>query len=291
MTRIQTAFSHRPALMPYLTLGYPNIETSLACIQAAVEAGADLIELGVPFSDPLADGPVIQHSTQVALENGITTRKCLELVAELRKRGVTIPLILMGYYNPIYAYGLAAYAREAANAGADGFIVPDLPLEEAADLEAASAENDLALIPMLAPTSTPARIEKATAHANGFMALPDRARNWSPKSPDFGQNQEILQSIPVKVGRAGFIYLVSVTGVTGARSEMATGLKEFVGRVKESARVPVAVGFGISTPAQAAEVGKIADGVIIGSAVIKAASGERPVEGVRDFIRSIHAAL
>lgn len=241
--------------MPYLTLGYPNLETSLACIQAAVEAGADLIELGVPFSDPLADGPVIQRSTQVALENGITTRKCLELVAELRKRGVTIPLILMGYYNPIYAYGLAAYAREAANAGADGFIVPDLPLEEAADLEAASAENDLALIPMLAPTSTLARIEKATAHANGF------------------------------------IYLVSVTGVTGERSGMATGLKAFVGRVKESARVPVAVGFGISTPAQAAEVGKIADGVIIGSAVITAASGERPVEGVRDFIRSIHAAL
>jgi tryptophan synthase alpha chain len=255
MTTIQSAFTSRPALMPYLTLGYPDAETSLACVQAAADAGADLIELGVPFSDPLADGPAIQHSTQVALENGITTKKCLEMVAELRKRGVTIPLILMGYYNPIYAYGLAAYAHDAAAAGANGFIVPDLPLEESADLESACAENSLALIPMIAPTSTPARIAKATAKASGF------------------------------------IYLVSVTGVTGERTGVAEGLKEFVSRVTESAQVPVAVGFGISTPIQAATVGQIANGVIIGSAVIKAAGSEQPVEQVGALIREVRLAL
>jgi tryptophan synthase alpha chain len=256
MTRISNAFSQsHPALMPYITLGYPTPEASLACVYAAVAAGADLIELGVPFSDPLADGPAVQHSTQVALENGITPKRCLEMVAELRRRGVTIPLLLMGYYNPIYAYGLNAYAQDAANAGVDGLIVPDLPMEEAAELQAACLENLLDLIPMIAPTSTPARIAKATASATGF------------------------------------IYLVSVTGITGERTSLAEGLKALVDRVKESAQVPVAVGFGISTPAQAAEVGRIADGVIIGSAVIKAMGGTDPAKGVGDYLRGIKAGL
>jgi len=255
MNRIKNAFNKHPALMPYLTLGYPDPETSLDCVVASVEAGADIIELGVPFSDPLADGPAIQRSTQIALENGMTLKKCLGMTAELRRRGVAVPLLLMGYYNPIFAYGVAAYARDAATAGADGFIVPDLPLDEASELDSACNENGLTLIPMLAPTSTAKRIAKATSR------------------------------------KSGFIYLVSVAGVTGERSGVATGLREFVGRVKESASIPVAVGFGISTPAQAAEVGKIADGVIIGSAVIKAASGENPVEGVRSFIKSVKGAL
>ncbi len=255
MSSISSAFLHRPALMPYLTLGYPDPETSLACVQAAAEAGADLIELGVPFSDPLADGPAVQHSTQVALERGVTTKQCLGMVAELRRRGVTIPLLLMGYYNPIFAYGLAAYAHDAAQSGADGFIVPDLPMQEASEFQAACAEHNLALFPMIAPTSTPARVEKAAANATGF------------------------------------IYLVSVVGVTGERSSIAGGLKGFYGRVKQAATVPVAVGFGISTPAQAAEVGAFADGVIIGSAVIKAAGSEKPVEAVAEFIRSVKASL
>lgn len=255
MSRIQTAFTHRPTLMPYLTLGYPTPEASLACIQAAAEAGADIIELGVPFSDPLADGPAVQRSTQIALDNGMTVKKCLEMTAELRKRGVTIPLILMGYYNPIFAYGVAAFAHDAAAAGADGFIVPDLPIEESEELEAACNEHSLALIPMIAPTSTPARIEKATRKATGF------------------------------------IYLVSVTGITGERKTLPEGLKAFIGRVKESATIPVAVGFGISTPTQAAEVGAIADGVIIGSAVIRAAGSEQPVEAVSTFVQSIKEAL
>ena len=171
MTRIQNAFNHRPALMPYLTLGYPTPELSLDCAQAAVEAGADSLELGVPFSDPLADGPAIQRSTQIALENGVTLKTCLEMTAELRRRGVNVPLLLMGYYNPIFSYGLTAYAKDAASAGADGFIVPDLPLEEAGDLDLAGAERGLALIPMLAPTSTAARIEKITGRKNGFIYL------------------------------------------------------------------------------------------------------------------------
>jgi tryptophan synthase alpha chain len=255
MSRIPTAFTRRPALMPYLTLGYPDPETSLACVQAATEAGADLIELGLPFSDPLADGPVIQRSTQVALENGVTVARCLEMTAELRRRGVTTPFLLMGYYNPIFAYGLARFAGDAASAGADGFIVPDLPLEEADELEGECHKHRLSLIYMLAPTSTPERIKRVAERASGF------------------------------------IYLVSVAGVTGERSGVAWGLREFVGRVKEAASVPVAVGFGISTPAQATEVGQFADGVIIGSAVVKAASGERPVEGVREFVKRVKEAL
>ncbi len=255
MTRIPAAFTHRPALMPYFTLGYPDPETSLACVQAAVESGADLIELGVPFSDSLADGPVIQRSTQIALENGTTLKKCLEMTGELRRRGVSVPLVLMGYYNPIFSYRVARYARDAADAEADGFIVPDLPLEEAGELEGECGAHGLSLIYMLAPTSTPERIEKVTARANGF------------------------------------IYLVSVAGVTGERNSLPDGLREFVGRAKESASTPVAVGFGISTPAQAAEVGQIADGVIVGSAVIRAASGERPVEGVRNYVRGVKEAL
>ncbi len=255
MERIEKAFDNRSALMPYLTLGYPDPETSLACVQAAAEAGADLIELGVPFSDPLADGPTIQRSTQIALDNGMTAARCLEMTAELRRRGVSLPFMLMGYFNPILAYGIERYARDAADAGADGFIVPDLPMEEAGELESACEANGLAFIYMLAPTSTPERIEKVAARARGF------------------------------------IYLVSVAGITGERASLPEGLGEFVARVRQHAKAPVAVGFGISTPAQAAEVGKIADGVIIGSAVIKAAGGEAPVEGVREFVRGMKSAL
>ena len=255
MHRIPTAFAHRPALMPYLTLGYPDAETSLACVQAAAKGGADLIELGVPFSDPLADGPVIQRSTQIALENGLTVAKCLQMTAELRRRGVTVPFMLMGYFNPIFSYDVSRFARDAATAGADGVIVPDLPLEEAAELEAACRESSLSLIHMLAPTSTPERIENVAARASGFL------------------------------------YLVSVAGVTGERLGLPEGLKEFVSRVKQKAATPVAVGFGISTPAQAAEVGHFADGVIVGSAVIRAAGGAQPVEAVRRLVNDLRRAL
>ena len=194
-----------------------------------------MIEVGLPFSDPLADGPVIQRATQVALQNGMTVAKGLAAVGELRQRGVTIPLVLMGYYNPMLAYGLARLAAEAAQAGADGFIVPDLPPEEAAEMEAALGEHGLPLVRMLAPTTPPERAARVLAGAKGFM------------------------------------YLVSLTGVTGARSEVAAGLEAFVARTRAMAGdLPLCVGFGISTPEQAGAVGALADGIIVGSACVKA---------------------
>ena len=246
------------AIMPYFTLGYPDRATSLDVIEA-IAPYSDLIEIGVPFSDPLADGPTIQRSTQIALENGTTTRDCLAMVRELRARGVTVPFLLMGYYNPILAYGLEQYVADAAEAGADGFIVPDLPPEEADDLlTAVGATNDhnLALIHFLAPTSNPERIKKITAQAQGF------------------------------------IYLVSVAGVTGARQAVHSDLSAFVERVRAQTDTPLAVGFGISTPDQAASIGKMADGVIVGSALINAVNqaDDKP-QAAADFVKSLRDAL
>src|SRR6188474_2309576 len=153
MNRIDSAFKTKPIFMPYFPLGYPDLDISIDVIEALAKHGADLIEVGLSFSDPLADGPVIQHATQIALEKGITVKKSLEAVKELRKRGVDIPLILMGYYNPMLAYGLEKFVREACDAGADGFIIPDLPMEESEEFEVVAGE--MPLIPMLAPTSSP----------------------------------------------------------------------------------------------------------------------------------------
>ncbi|WP_420627594.1 tryptophan synthase subunit alpha [Candidatus Leptofilum sp.] len=258
--RITAAFSHAKqkqtaALMPYFTLGYPDAATSLDIIEA-IAPYSDLLELGVPFSDPLADGPTVQHSTQISLENGTTTASCLAMVRELRQRGVQTPIMLMGYVNPILAYGEEKYVRDAADAGADGFIVPDLPPEEAESLDSKAAEAGLALIPFLAPTSNPSRIQMVTAQARGF------------------------------------IYLLSVTGVTGARSKMQMDLADFVQRVREKTAVPLAVGFGISNPTQAAKVGELADGVIIGSALINAVNAaEDKVDAAVRFVKSLREGL
>lgn len=255
-TAFHTALGRQTAaLMPYFTLGYPDRETSLAIIQA-IAPHSDLLELGVPFSDPLADGPTIQHSTQVALENGTTTAACLDMVQELRQRGVHIPVMLMGYYNPILAYGLARYVQDAAAAGVDGFIVPDLPPEEAAEMEEVANAAGLCLIHFLAPTSSPKRVAMVTARAQGF------------------------------------IYLVSLTGVTGARQQVQADLGDFVNRVRANTETPLAVGFGIGTPEQAQAVGKLADGVIVGSKLINVADGaEDKPTAVADFVRSLREAL
>jgi len=259
---IAAAFAHAArngraaALMPYYTLGYPDRAASLDVI-TAIAPDSDLLELGVPFSDPLADGPTIQHSTQISLEQGTTLRDCLDMVRELRGRGVAVPILLFGYYNPFLAYGLEALARDAAAAGAQGFIVPDLPPEEAAEMEAAAAQAGLAYVHLLAPTSSPHRI----------ITVTERAR--------------------------GFIYLVSVTGVTGARQRLQSNLDEFVGRVRERTDVPLAVGFGISTPEQAAAIGRLADGVIVGSALINAvdeAQVHKPAAAAA-FVRALRTAL
>ena len=226
----------RAALMPYFTLGYPNPTCSLDVVEAIARAGADLIELGIPFSDPLADGPTIQRSTQVALEQGMNVARCLDLTAQLRSRGLDQPLLLMGYVNPILAFGFERFVAEASAAGVDGFIVPDLPPEEANELEAVCCDHGRALVYMLAPTSTETRILQVAKRAQGF------------------------------------IYLVSLTGTTGARAELPADLEAFIHRIREHTVMPLAVGFGVSTPQQVQAVARLADGVIIGSALIEAVS-------------------
>lgn len=269
MNRIENAFKNKPIFMPYFPLGYPDLDTSIDVIEALAKNGADLIEVGLSFSDPLADGPVIQHATQVALEKGITVKKSLEAVKELRKRGVDIPLILMGYYNPMLAYGLEKFIHDAVEAGADGFIIPDLPMEESEEFELAlsgastasetSTRSSLSatpLIQMLAPTTPSERMEMIARNAKGF------------------------------------IYLVSVTGVTGERKSISEGLGELISRVREHTSAPVCVGFGIGTPDQAAQVGALADGVIVGSACVKTIGGsESPVEAAREFAVEFRSAL
>ena len=263
MSRLATTFARaraegRAALMPYLTIGYPARESALAIVPALVAAGADLLELGLPFSDPLADGATIQSSTQRALANGVTLRYCLETVRALRAAGVERPLVLMGYYNPIYQMGPERFAREAADAGADGVIVPDLPPEEAGLLDSALAAAGLDYIYMLAPTSDAARLK----------LVAERAR--------------------------GFLYLVSLTGVTGARDTLPPELPAFVARVREATdgRVPLAVGFGIASPEAARQVGALAEGVIVGSALVQrlADPATAAAEGAA-FVAALRAAL
>ena len=256
MSRIDDAFKHKPIFMPYFPLGYPVLEISIDVIEALAKNGADLIEVGLSFSDPLADGPVIQKATQIALEKGITVKKSLKAIAELRSRGVDIPLVLMGYYNPLLAYGLEKFVEDARSADVDGFIIPDLPPEEDDEFISAIDGSHLPLIRMLAPTTPAARMEM------------------------------------VARGAQGFIYLVSVTGVTGARQSLANGLPELITRVREHTTVPVCVGFGIGTPEQAKSVGATADGVIVGSACVRSVGESRnPVEAARALATSFQAAL
>ncbi len=252
--RISAAFATgRPAFMPYSVLGYPTRLASLEVIKTLVEAGADLLELGVPFSDPLADGPTIQAAAQKSLENGTTLRDCLAITRELRVQGITTPVLLMGYVNPLLAYGLAQFVADAAAAGVDGFIVPDLPPEEAAEMDGLCRQHGLALVYLLAPTSTPERIKLAAQKSQGF------------------------------------IYLVSLTGVTGARRDLPPDLAEFVQRVRAVTAMPLAVGFGIGNGPQAAAVAQLADGVIVGSALVKCAA--ESVGQVRALAEELRRAL
>jgi tryptophan synthase alpha chain len=261
MKRIETAFKNKPIFMPYFPVGYPSLEASVDILEALARNGADLIEVGLSFSDPLADGPVIQKATQSALEKGVTVRKSLNAVGELRRRGVSVPLVIMGYYNPILAFGLEKFIAEARSAGVDGFIIPDLPPEEAQEFRSAAAysspgRSDLPLISMLAPTTPPERMELIIRKAQGF------------------------------------IYLVSVTGVTGARNELSNGLQGLIARVRKLSSIPVCVGFGIGTTEQARAVGAMADGVIVGSACVRSISeSQSPIDAAGAFARSFHEAL
>jgi len=247
----------RAALMPYLMGGFPDQETATAVASAYADRGADLIELGVPFSDPLADGPAIHAADTAALESGANLESVLETCAAVGDR---VPVALMCYSNMIFARGVGEFGSRAAAAGASGVIVPDLPLEEQNEVGAELASFDLALIPLVAPTTPPER----------------RAR--------------ICQSAH------GFVYAVSVVGTTGERKgEVGEALRAFIGDLRRHAAVPVAVGFGISTPEQAAEFGRIADGVIIGSRLVRevadAADRDAAVAAVGDFMSETRAAL
>jgi len=243
----------RPALMPYWSLGYPDADTSLSVIQAITRAGADMLELGVPFSDPLADGPVVQHANQTALDRGITVRGCHDIARRARQAGVSVPFFAMGYLNPLIAFGEARYVEAWQAVGADGLIVPDLPPEESGTLERECAAREMGLVQFTAPTSTDARISLAAAHATGF------------------------------------IYIVSVAGVTSARATLATGLRDYVERVKARANgKPVVVGVGISTAEHVREVGTFADGVIVGSALLHHAGASPDLaQAALEFVRGL----
>jgi tryptophan synthase alpha chain len=246
-----SAHGKRAALMPYLMGGYPSIEESVSAGLAAADAGADLLELGIPFSDPLADGPVIHAAGTAALSAGATPHGVLGACERL---AVRVPVVLMVYANIVLTAGVDAFALRAASAGASGLIVPDLPHDEAAELRAACDSEGLALVPLVAPTSTPERIAAIGADARGF------------------------------------VYTVSLTGTTGERDELPPGLAETVERVRASTDLPVAVGFGISTPEQARSVAELADGVIVGSRVVRAA-GEGGAAAVGAVVAELASAL
>jgi tryptophan synthase alpha chain len=261
VARVEAAFAAardqgRAALMPYLMGGFPDQETANAVATAYADAGADLIELGVPFSDPLADGPVIHAADTAALAAGATLGTVLETCAAIAGR---IPVALMCYANMVLAVGVEHFAAIAADARAAAVIVPDLPLEEQGEIDEALAGQGLALVPLVAPTTPPERL----------VAICARAR--------------------------GFVYIVSTRGVTGERQGLPPELEQLVAAVKEEASVPAAVGFGISTADQAAEVGAIADGVIIGSRLVRevadAPDRDAAVAGVSEFLSETRAAL
>lgn len=244
------------ALVPFFTAGDPNLDVTRQLVLAAVEEGADIIELGVPFSDPMADGPVLQRAALRALAGNTTLTRVLGLVAELRK--VTqVPIILFGYYNPIFRYGVDAIARDAAAAGADGFLCVDVPPEEAGPLREAAVANGLDIIYLFAPTTPPDRVRLIARQASGFL------------------------------------YLVSVLGVTGARDALPAELPELVRKARAVTDLPIGVGFGVQRPDQAAWVAGFADAVIVGSAFAKIAEASAPgdlVPRVREFVRALRGA-
>ena len=262
MSRIGVCFEElgqtsRRALIMYLTVGFPRRDSATELVPAIIEAGADMIELGVPFSDPLADGATVQRATQTALANGVNVTYCLQTVRELRDASVAAPVLLMGHYNPLLQYGLAQFCADAATVGVDGLIIPDLPPEESTELHAACRAQGLDLIFLLAPTSTEERIAHAAGQASGF------------------------------------IYCVSLMGTTGARAELPAELPQFLRRVRGATHLPLAVGFGIAEPRHAQQVAAVADGIIVGSALLTIVeqAAEHGADAVRTFVAGLRAGV
>jgi tryptophan synthase alpha chain len=241
-------------LIPYITIGYPSIEATMQVVPLLAKTSCDIVELGIPFSDPLADGATIQNASFQALKNGVTTQRCLEVAMELSKT-VKVPLIFMTYYNPVFSYGLEAFCRACASSGVSGLIIPDLPPEEASELALLSLKWHIDLIYLLSPTSTEERIRIVARESKGF------------------------------------IYLVSVSGVTGTRATLPIDLESFVTRVRSIADQPLCVGFGISTSEQARHVANIADGVIVGSRIIQIMESDNNLESLTNFIVGLRQAL
>lgn len=255
MSRIEEAFQNHKAFIAFITVGDPDLETTERVVHAAVENGADLIELGIPFSDPTAEGPVIMEADEVALKAGTTTDKVFELTKKLRKT-ITVPMVYMTYANVVFSYGCEKFAQKAADAGMDGLILPDVPYEEKEEFTEVFDRYGLDLISMIAPTSED-RIAMIAKEAKGF------------------------------------IYMVSSLGVTGTRSEITTDISAMTDLVKKNSEVPCAVGFGISTPEQAARMAELSDGAIVGSAIIKiiAKYGKEAAGPVGEYVKEMADAV
>jgi tryptophan synthase alpha chain len=255
MNRLPQVFNNNhKALIAYVTAGYPSMEATMEVVPLLAELGCDIIELGIPFSDPLADGATIQKASYDALHNGITPQKCLEAVRFLRQK-TEVPLVFMSYYNPIFNFGITNFVKTCADAGIDGLIVPDLPPDEGAELEKTTSEQGVNLIYLLAPTATQERVKLVTKHSTGF------------------------------------IYMVSIAGVTGVRNKLPAELENFVRQVRATTWKPLCVGFGISTPEQAGEVARYADGVIVGSRLVQLMERSNWRIEIGNFIVSLRKAL
>lgn len=255
MNRISNAFKNKKAFIAFITAGDPDIQTTEALVLGMAEAGADLIELGIPFSDPVAEGVVIQRADERALKAGTTVDVVFDLVRRLRKK-TDVPLVFLTYANPIFAYGSERFIQKAADAGLDGFIVPDIPFEERDELAPLCRKYGLSLIPLIAPTSHQ-RIRQIAEQADGF------------------------------------VYCVSSLGVTGVRDNIVTDIKSMVHMVKSAKDIPCAVGFGISTPQQAEHMASMADGAIVGSAIVRIIEehGRDSLSPVCAYVRSMKEAV
>lgn len=255
MSRIASVFKPGyKALIAYITAGYPTLEATSKIASFLAANGCDIIELGIPFSDPLADGATIQNASYQALQQGVTPEDCLEVATKLRRK-MTTPLVFMTYYNPVLNFGLDKFCQSCVEAGVDGLIIPDLPPEEGGELEICAKRRDIDLIYLLAPTSPEKRIATVAERSSGF------------------------------------IYLVSLTGVTGARQSLPPELDDFIKRVRSQAKQPLCVGFGISTPEQAKRIARIADGVIVGSRLIQLIEEDKTLASLKAFILGLREAL